>query len=259
MDDPMDKPSSHYNELLDGDVADLTSFDGSTSFYSPDDSSSEYQPIPENQEQQQSSNDNDASLPNSDMDTTLNDNDPEDVTDLTTPMEKLVPEKANVGDKPLKKDPQSSAEDMTGEKYLDANMDGQLDSTGIDSNGRGLGDNQGLQQEQDLDFGSVTPGHPSPLDPPSDHNLTLSYGTIENSSQQNHHQNNTLTSIGSRYVSELETVDLSSWLVGAILVLICLRLPYMKRLFMKLFKNQESEPSDSPTLPYHAIPTKELD
>lgn len=142
----MDKLSSHYNELLDGDVTDMTSFSDSTSFDTTDDSSSQYQPSLENQEQQQSTNDSDSSLLESGSDTMWIGNALEGAIDLTTP--RPVPEEETFGDKPLEKDSETSTEDKTGDKYLDADMDGHLETTGSDANGRGPGNNQDQQLEQ---------------------------------------------------------------------------------------------------------------
>ncbi|KAI8331013.1 hypothetical protein BC941DRAFT_163265 [Chlamydoabsidia padenii] len=77
-------------------------------------------------------------------------------------------------------------------------------------------------------------------------NRTLSYGAIGNLTQQ---QDQNKTSLGLVNVNELEMVDFSSWLVGAICLLICLRIPYIKRFLMKIGKNQEADSSTSSTLP----------
>ncbi|CAO3589639.1 unnamed protein product [Absidia cylindrospora] len=62
------------------------------------------------------------------------------------------------------------------------------------------------------------------------------------------------TTIGSDSTDELASVDTSLVLLIAVFILLCLRLPYVKRFFVKLFKSQEST-----TLPYHTAHSKELD
>ncbi|ORZ11215.1 hypothetical protein BCR42DRAFT_454238 [Absidia repens] len=67
-------------------------------------------------------------------------------------------------------------------------------------------------------------------------------------------QHETTSSIESDSMDELASVDTSLVLLIAVFILLCLRLPYVKRFFVKLFKSQEST-----TLPYHTAHSKELD
>ncbi|KAI8338459.1 hypothetical protein BC941DRAFT_451645 [Chlamydoabsidia padenii] len=73
--------------------------------------------------------------------------------------------------------------------------------------------------------------------------------------QQQEHGTVSSSTIGQSTAEDLATVDTSFLLLLAVLILICFRLPYVKRFFVKLFKKQDT----SSTLPYHTTHNKELD
>ncbi|CAO3587847.1 unnamed protein product [Absidia cylindrospora] len=84
------------------------------------------------------------------------------------------------------------------------------------------------------------------------------YGVPSSSHFSSPTQSNTTTTIGYENMDEMAMVDFSCWLYAAIFVLICLRLPYVKRYFTRV-NNNEDHTFSNDTLPYHTIQNKELD
>ncbi|KAI8067160.1 hypothetical protein BC940DRAFT_301434 [Gongronella butleri] len=56
-------------------------------------------------------------------------------------------------------------------------------------------------------------------------------------------------------INDMDALDISQWLGFAIIILLCFRIPSIKRFIEKPFKKRET----SSTLPYHAVNSKELD